>query len=509
MIRSRWLALVVLCAGMLMIILDQTIVTVALPSIQRDLGFSQSGLAWVVNAYVVPFGGLLLLAGRLGDLAGRKRVFVTGLALFTGASLWCGLAGSAGMLIAARFVQGIGGATTSAVILGMIVPMFPEPRERARAIAVYSFVGSAGATLGFFAGGVLTQALDWHWIFFVNLPIGLAAWALAGRLFPTERGLGLFVTRRPEVQAPGRFRLFVTRRPEVQAPGRFRLGAGADAAGAVLGTGGLMLGVYAIVGTGQHGWGSAYTIGFGAAAIVLLAAFVVREATAANPLLPLRVLRSRNVAGGNAAQALMVAAAIGFQFLSTLYLQRVLGYGPFAAGLAVVPAALAIGTISLGFSARLSGRFGLRTVLLAGLTLIAAGLALLARVPVDGRYAVDILPGVLLLGIGAGGALPAVTSLAMSGATENDSGLASGLVNTTQQIGAAFGLAVLATLAASRTADLIGAGATPTAALVGGYRLAFGVGAGLVVAAIVVALLVLNQPKDRHNLPEVVASERV
>ncbi len=462
MIRSRWLALVVLCAGMLMIILDQTIVTVALPSIQRDLGFSQSGLAWVVNAYVVPFGGLLLLAGRLGDLVGRKRVFVAGLALFTGASLWCGLAGSAGMLIAARFVQGIGGATTSAVILGMIVPMFPEPPARARAIAVYSFVGSAGATLGFFAGGVLTQALDWHWIFFVNLPIGLAAWALAVRLFPTSPGLGL--------------------------------GAGTDAVGAVLGTGGLMLGVYAIVGTGQHGWDSGYTIGFGAAAIALLAAFVVREATVASPLLPLRVLRSRNVAGGNAAQALMVAAAIGFQFLSTLYLQRVLGYGPFAAGLAVVPAALAIGTISLGFSARLSGRFGLRTVLLAGLTLIAAGLALLARVPVEGRYAVDILPGVLLLGIGAGGALPAVTSLAMSGATEDDSGLASGLVNTAQQVGAAFGLAVLATLAASRTADLIGAGATPTAALVGGYRLAFGVGAALVVTALTVALAVLRRP---------------
>jgi EmrB/QacA subfamily drug resistance transporter len=477
MIRSRWLALVVLCAGMLMIILDQTIVTVALPSIQRDLGFSQSGLAWVVNAYVVPFGGLLLLAGRLGDLAGRKRVFVTGLALFTGASLWCGLAGSAGMLIAARFVQGIGGATTSAVILGMIVPMFPRPRERARAIAVYSFVGSAGATLGFFTGGVLTQTLNWHWIFFVNLPIGLAAGALAVRLFPTESGLGL--------------------------------AAGADAAGAVLGTGGLMLGVYAIVGTNQHGWGSAYTIGFGAAAFVLLTAFVAREATAAQPLLPLRVLRSRNVAGGNAAQALMVAAAIGFQFLSTLYLQRVLGYGPFAAGLAVVPAALAIGTISLGFSARLSSRFGLRTVLLAGLALIAAGLALLARVPVEGRYAVDILPGVLLLGIGAGGALPAVTSLAMSGATENDSGLASGLVNTTQQIGAAFGLAVLATLAASRTASLLSHGQGETVALVGGYRLAFGVGAALVVGAIAVATLVLKQREDRHNFREVVVSERV
>jgi EmrB/QacA subfamily drug resistance transporter len=482
MIRSRWLALVVLCAGMLMIILDQTIVTVALPSIQRDLGFSQSGLAWVVNAYVVPFGGLLLLAGRLGDLVGRKRVFVTGLALFTGASLWCGLAGSAGMLIAARFAQGIGGATTSAVILGMIVPMFPRPRERARAIAVYSFVGSAGATLGFFAGGVLTQTLSWHWIFFVNLPIGLAAGALAVQLFPTERGS-----------------LFDTRRPEVQASGRHSLRAGADAAGAVLGTGGLMLGVYAIVGTNQHGWGSAYTIGFGIAAVVLLTAFVAREATAAQPLLPLGFLRSRNVAGGNVAQALMVAAAIGFQFLSTLYLQRVLGYGPFAAGLAVVPAALAIGTISLGFSARLSSRFGLRTVLLAGLALIAAGLALLARVPVEGRYAVDILPGVLLLGIGAGAALPAVTSLAMSGATENDSGLASGLVNTTQQIGAAFGLAVLATLAASRTASLRSHGQGETVALVGGYRLAFGVGAGLVVAAIVVATLVLNRPQDRYN----------
>jgi EmrB/QacA subfamily drug resistance transporter len=477
MIRSRWLALVVLCTGMLMIILDQTIVTVALPSIQHDLGFSQSGLAWVVNAYVVPFGGLLLLAGRLGDLVGRKRVLVTGLALFTGASLWCGTAHSAESLIAARFVQGIGGGTTSAVILGMIVPMFPAASERARAIAVYSFVGSAGATLGFFAGGVLTQALDWHWIFFVNLPIGLATCALAVRLFPTERGLGL--------------------------------AAGADAVGAVLGTGGLMLGVYTIVGTSQHGWSSAHTVGFGAAAILLLAAFIVREATAAHPLLPLRVLRSRNVAGANAAQALMVAAAIGFQFLSTLYLQRVLGYGPFAAGLAIVPAALAIGTVSLGFSARLSNRFGVRTVLLAGLTLVAVGLALLARVPVAGRYAVDILPGVLLLGIGAGGALPAATSLAMSDATERDSGLASGLVNTTQQIGAAFGLAVLATLAASRTDHLIASGATPVTALVGGYRLAFGIGAGLVVAAIAVATLILNRPQDRHDLPEVVVSEPV
>jgi EmrB/QacA subfamily drug resistance transporter len=467
----RWLALLVLCTGSLMIILDQTIVTVALSAIQRDLGFAQADLAWVVNAYVIPFGGLLLLAGRLGDLVGRKRVFVGGLVLFTAASALCGLATTAPALVAARFAQGVGGAVTSAVILGMIVPMFPAPRERVRAIGVYSFVGSAGASLGFFAGGLLTQGISWHWIFFVNVPIGVATAVLAGRLFPADRGIGLR--------------------------------AGADAAGAVLVTAGLMVGVYAIVEAARYGWTSAHTLGFGAAALVLLAGFVLREATTRQPLLPLRVFRSRTVAGGNLAQALMVAAAIGFQFLLSLYLQRVLGYGPIEAGLAVVPTAVVIGIVSLGFSARLNTRFGLRAVLVVGLVLIAAALALLTRLPADGHYPVDILPSLLVLGVGAGLALPAVTTLAMSGATPGDAGLASGLVNTTQQVGAALGLAVMASLAASRTDRALAAGAGTKQALTDGYHLAFGVGVAFVLASVVLALLVLRPaaPARTANAP--------
>jgi EmrB/QacA subfamily drug resistance transporter len=457
---KRWLALVVLCTGSLMIILDQTIVTVALPAIQQDLGFAQADLAWVVNAYVIPFGGLLLLAGRLGDLVGRKRVFVAGLVLFTAASAVCGLATTAPALVAARFVQGIGGAVTSAVILGMIVAMFPAARDRALAIGVYSFVGSAGASLGFFAGGLLTQGISWHWIFFVNVPIGVVTAVLAARTFPAERGTGLR--------------------------------AGADATGAVLVTAGLMVGVYAIVEAARYGWGSAHTLGLGAVALVLLAGFVLRQATARRPLLPLRIFRSRNVSGGNLAQALMVAAAIGFQFLISLYLQRVLGYGPIETGAAVVPTAVVIGILSLGFSARLNARFGPRAVLVVGLVLIAAALAVLTRLPADGRYLADILPSLLVLGAGAGLTLPAVTALAMSGATADDAGLASGLVNTTQQVGAALGLAVMASLATARTDRALAAGAGAAEALTGGYRLAFGVGVAFVVAAIVIAAVVLR-----------------
>ncbi len=322
---SRWLALVVLCAGMLMIILDQTIVNVALPSIQEDLGFSAAGLAWVVNAYLIAFGGLLLLAGRLGDLIGRRRIFLGGLAVFTLASLLCGLSTSPEMLIAARFVQGVGGALSSAVILGMIVTMFPKPREQAKAIGVFSFVASAGASIGLLAGGVLTQALDWHWIFFVNVPIGLAALALASRLLEHEVGAGLR--------------------------------SGADIPGAVLVTSALMLGVYTIV--DAHSWA------LGALAALLLVAFVVRQATAARPLLPLRILRSRNVAGANAVQLLMVAGLLGMFFLAVLYLQRVLGYDAVETGAAFLPVSLAIGILSLGFSPRLNTRFGPRAVLAA------------------------------------------------------------------------------------------------------------------------------------------------
>jgi EmrB/QacA subfamily drug resistance transporter len=470
----RWLALVVLCTGVLMIILDQTIVNVALPSIQSDLGFSQSGLAWVVNAYLIAFGGILLLAGRLGDLIGRKRIFITGLAVFTAASLLCGVSGNQGLLIAARFVQGVGGAMSSAVTLGMIVMMFSEPREQAKAIGIYSFTASAGASIGLLAGGVLTQAINWHWIFFVNLPIGVVAGVLSLRLVEADRGIGL--------------------------------GEGADVAGALLVTSALMLGVYTIVETTEYGWGSSHTLGFGALAALLLAGFVARQATAINPLLPLRIFRSRNVSGANLVQFLMVAGMLAFFFLSTLYLRRVLGLHPLAIGLAFLPVAVAIGTLSLGWSARLNVRFGARAVLLAGLTLIASGLALLTRAPVDSAYVVDLLPGMLLLGVGAGLSFPALMTLGMSGATPNDSGLASGLLNTTAQVGAALGLAVLATLAASRTNGLLSNGESMASALTGGYRLAFGIGAGLIVAAIVTAVTVMR-PRTAVQLEPAVASK--
>ena len=477
--RTRWLALVVLCVGMLMIVLDATIVNVALPSMQSDLGFSQSSLAWVVNAYLIAFGGLLLLAGRLGDLIGQRRVFLIGLAVFTGASLLCAVAQSQGVLIGARFVQGVGGALTSAVILGMIVTMFPEPREQAKAIGVYSFVASAGGSIGLLAGGVLTEAINWHWIFFVNLPIGAATALFALRLVEGDRGLG------------------------------FR--EGADVPGAALVTGALMLGVYTILEAGDQGWGSIHTLALGGVSVALLAAFVIRQARIPNPLMPLRLFRSRNVAGANLVQALFVAGMFGMFFLGALYLQRVLGYDALEVGLAFLPVTLVIGTLSLGFSERLNMRFGPKATLVPSLALIGAGLALFARAPVDGSYVSDVLPVMVLLGTGAGLAFPSLMTLAMSGATRSDSGLASGLVNTTLQVGGAIGLAVLATLATSRTDTLLASGESTASALTGGYQLAFLIGAGLVVAAIGVALTVLRPDtlavEDEHADAELVRAE--
>ncbi|MFC6880005.1 MULTISPECIES: MFS transporter [Actinomadura] len=459
--RSRALALAVLCAGMLMIILDGSIVTVALPAVQADLGFSPSGLTWTVNAYVIAFGGLLLLAGRLGDLVGRRRMFVAGLAVFTLASVLCGVAANPATLIAARFLQGAGGAMASAVSLGMIVTLFTEPRERGRAIGAYAFTGASGASIGQVLGGVLTDVLSWHWIFFVNLPIGLAAGLLALRALPADRGLGLR--------------------------------AGADALGALLGTAGTMIGVYAIVQASGHGWTSGRTLGLAAASLALLAGFVARQATARSPLLPLRVLRSRNVWGANAIQMLMLAAMFSFQVIVALYMQNVLGYGATGTGFAMLPAAVAIAAFSLGLSARAVARFGERAVLLAGLGLLLAGRLLLARVPVDGAYPLDLLPVMLLTG-GFGLAMPALTALGMSGARPEDAGAASGLFTTTQQIGAAVGVAALSTLAATRTGRLLGEGRPSPEALTGGYRLAFEIGAGLLAAAIVLAVVVLRRP---------------
>ena len=453
---TRWVALVVLCAGMLMIILDQTIVNVALPAIQADLGFSPAGLAWVINAYLLAFGGLLLLAGRLGDLIGRRTVFLTGLAVFTVASLLCGLAWTPALLIGARFVQGVGGALASAVILGMIVTMFPEPREQAKAIGVFSFVASAGASIGLLAGGALTEALNWHWIFFVNVPIGVAAGLFAWRLLAPERGLGL--------------------------------DAGADALGAVLVTAALMLAVYTIV--------DAHSVALGLVAVALLGAFVWRQAVIARPLLRLGLLRSRNVAGANVVQMIAVAGMLGMSFLAVLYLQRVLGYDALRTGVAFLPISLAIGVLSLGFSARLNARFGAQFVLLPALALISGGLWLLGRAPVDGVYVVDVLPALLAMGVGAGLAIPALMTLAMSGVAPEDSGLASGLVNTTQQVGGAFGIAVLAAVADSRSG-----GSTAPAALQSGYSAAFTLAAALVLAALVLAAVVLSRRPARAAEP--------
>jgi EmrB/QacA subfamily drug resistance transporter len=396
----------------------------------------------------------------MGDLVGRKRIFLAGLALFTVASVLCGASQTEAMLIGARFVQGIGAALTSAVILGMIVTMFPEPREQATAIGIYSFVASAGASIGLLAGGLITQAINWHWIFFVNAPIGVVAAVLALRLLEPDPGLGLR--------------------------------AGADVLGAALVTAALMLGVYAIVGTVDHGWGSAHTLGLGALAAALLAGFVARQATASRPLVPLRIFRSRNVSGANVVQALMVAGMLGMFFLATLYLQGVLHYDAVQTGAAFLPVSLGIGVLSLGFSARLITRLGARAVLLPGLALLVGGLVLLTGAPVGGDYATDLLPAMVLLGAGAGLAFPALVTLAMSGATAADSGLASGLVNTTQQVGGALGLAVLATLSTSRTNSLLADGESAASALTGGYHLAFAIAAGLVLAAIAVAATVLR-----------------
>ena len=459
--RARWIALIVLCAGMLMIILDSTVVNVALPSIQHDLGFSQPNLAWVVNAYLITFGGLLLLAGRLGDLVGRRTVFLVGLSLFTLASLLCGLAQSQAELIAARFVQGIGGALTSAVILGMVVTMFPAPQEQGRAIGVYSFVASAGASIGLLLGGVVTQAINWHWIFFINLPIGVVTGVLALRL----------------VAADG------------DVPGLRR---GVDIAGAVLVTSALMLAVYTIVEAGRYGWTSAHTLGFGAGSLALLAAFVARESTARDPLIPLRLFRSRNVSGANAVQLLMVASLFGMFFLGVLFMQRVLGYSAVATGLAFLPVSAGIGVLSLGFSARLNNRFGPKATLLPGLAMLMLGLAWLTRAPVDASYATDVLPSMLLIGAGAGISFPSLMTLAMSGASAADSGLASGLVNTTVQVGGAVGLAVLATLSATRTEHLLAAGDQRAVALTGGYHLAWIISAALAGVALLVASVTLR-----------------
>ena len=450
-VRTRWFALVVLCMGSLMIVLDTTIVNVALPSIRQDLGFSQTSLAWVVNAYLLTFGGFLLLGGRLGDLFGHRRLFLTGISLFTAASVCCGLATSQGFLVGARAVQGLGGAIASAVSLSLMMNLFTEPAERAKAMGVFGFVAAGGGSIGVLLGGILTDVLNWHWIFLVNVPIGVLVYALSVRLLPAAHGPGS--------------------------------GARLDVAGAVTVTSSLILAVYAIVNGNQKGWTSGQTLGLLGGALVLLATFLVIESRVRSPLVPLRLFKLRNVATANVVGVLWAASMFAWFFLSALYLQLVLGYTPLQVGLAFLPANLIMGAFSLGLSAKLVMRFGIRKPLAAGLLLAAIGLVLFTRAPVGGHFAVDVLPSMILLGFGAGLAFNPVLLAAMSDVAPEESGLASGLVNTSFMMGGALGLAILASLAASRTNSLSASGHGPLAALNGGYHLAFLVGAVFAVAA--------------------------
>jgi EmrB/QacA subfamily drug resistance transporter len=458
--RRRWIALLILCLGDLMIVLDVTIVGVALPSIRTDLGFSESSLAWVVNAYLISFGGFLLLGGRFGDLFGHRRLFLIGIGLFTAASLACGLATSQGMLIGARAVQGFAGAIVSAVALSLIVTLFTEPGERAKAMGVFGFVASGGGSIGVLLGGILTDVLDWHWIFLVNVPIGVAVVVLSLRLLPGERA----------------------------AAGGVRL----DVAGAVTVTAALMLAVYAIVNGNEVGWVSARTLGLLAVAVALMGAFLAIEARAHSPLVPLGLFRLRNLAVSNVVGVLWAAAMFAWFFLSALYLQLVLGYSPLQVGLAFLPGNLIMMALSLGVSAKLVMRFGLRAPLGVGLGVAAVGLALFARAPVDGNFIVDVLPSMLLLGIGAGIAFNPVLLAAMGDVEPSEAGLASGIVNTSFMMGGALGLAALAAIATART-DGVGVGA-----LNGGYHVAFLVGAIFVAVSAALAAGLLRAAPMGH-----------
>ena len=457
--RTRWLALLVLCLGDLMIVLDGTIVNVALPSIRDDLGFSQESLAWVVNAYLLTFGGFLLLGGRLGDLFGHRRLFLVGISLFTVASLACGLATSQGTLVAARAVQGLGGAIVSAVALSLIMTLFVEPAERAKAMGVFGFVLSGGGTAGVLLGGVITDALDWHWIFLVNLPVGVAVFALTLALLPGGSG---------------------------HATGRV------DIAGAVAVTSSLMLAVYAIVNGNEVGWATFQTLGLLGVAVALFAVFVALEARVSAPLMPLGLFRNRNVSTANVVGVLMAAGMFAYFFLSALYLQEILGYTPFEVGIAYLPSMVIWGASSLLLSDRLVMRYGIKPPLVAGLGLMTIGLLLLARTPVEGNFLVDVLPATLAVGLGAGIGFNPILLAAMSGVAPTEAGLASGVVNTAFMMGGALGLAALASLAASRTDRLEASGEGPLAALNGGYHAAFLVGAAFVVASAVVGALLLR-----------------
>ena len=458
--RRRWVTLAVVCMGQLMMVLDATIVNVALPSMQRDLGFSQANLAWVIDAYLIAFGSFLLLGGRLGDLFGRKRMFLGGLVLFTLASAACGLSDSQVLLIVARFIQGLGGAVASAAVLALLVTEFPKPAERAIAMSVYTFIVSSGGSIGLLAGGVLTQSLSWHWIFFINLPIGIVTFALGRALIS-----------------------------ETERTGR---GQGIDVLGAVLVTVSLMLGVYAIVKVTEYGWVSAHTLGFGGVSLALLAAFVAVESRVANPMFPLRILRVPGLAASSVVRAFLVTGMFSTFLLGVLYLQHVRGYGALETGLAFLPLTLIMGVMSLGVTARLMGRFGALRVLLVGLAAIAASLVLLSQIPAHASYLPTIVVPFALLGFGAGLSFLPLMTMAMANVPLADAGLASGIVNASLQISAAIGIAALGTVAAQRTKVLTGEGQHQLLALTDGFHLAWAIGAGTVVVGALIAAMWLR-----------------
>jgi EmrB/QacA subfamily drug resistance transporter len=469
--RRRWVALAVVCMGQLMMVLDATIVNVALPSMQRDLGFSQANLAWVIDAYAIAFGSFLLVAGRLGDLLGRKRMFLAGLVLFTLASALCGLSTGQVELIVARFIQGLGGAVASAAVLALLVTDFPKPSERAIALSVYAFIVSSGGSIGLLAGGVLTQAVNWHWIFFINLPIGAATFILGRALINETDRLGL--------------------------------GHGIDVLGSLLVTLALMVGVYAIVKATDYGWLSVHTLGFGAAAFALLAVFVAVESRVANPMFPLRILRVPGLAASSVVRGFLITGMYATFLLGVLYLQHVHGYGALETGLAFLPMTLVMGLMSVGITARLMGRFGPTAVLLAGLMLITAALVLLSRLPTHTLYFPGVFGPFLLLGLGAGLAFLPLTTIAMAEVPRADAGLASGIVNASLQISAAIGTAALSTVAASRTKVLTGLGQHQLQALTGGFHLAWEIGAGAVAAGALITLVWLRPSRRPDEVVQV------
>jgi len=462
--RRRWIALVVVCFGQLMIVLDSTIVNVALPPIQRDLHFSQADLTWVVNAYLITYGSFVLLAGRAGDLVGRKRVFLGGVLLFTVASVLCGIAQDAALLVAGRFLQGIGGALSAGVIIALIVTGFTDPDERARAMSVFTFTIAGGGALGLLAGGLLTQWINWHWIFFINLPIGVAT-LLAGRaLIEDHEGIGLR--------------------------------QGVDVWGSILVSAALALGVYSIVTSSEFGWASAHTIGFAGVAIALLAAFIWLEARLENPIMPLRILGIRSLTGASAARALLATGLFTTFFIGALYLQHVRGYSAFGTGLAFLPIPVALAVMSAGVTARLMRRFGAGRILASGMLAVTAGLVLLAGASEHADYFPRLFVAYALCGLGAGAAMMPLTIIAMAEVPVVDVGLAAGVSNVTMQVAAAIGLAAMGTISTDHSRALAAQGHTLADALTGGYQLAFAIAASCVVVGIVVVLVLLRTPRS-------------